>query len=218
MDAVEPLRPRLDDTDERVRLATAEVLGQIRRAAAPAVPDLLAALRDPIAEVRRAVARTLDGMQYETPDMLGALLAGLDDADEGVRAACAEGLFNWGRLFEEHTDAALSRFPTADSVSRRGLIRLLGKSRERRVEVAALLEQVVCNGSDDERVWAATGLGSLGVPTPAVADALLHLFDSTEQSTVVNALCQAGGRRHRRAERTAAASARIASGHPRQLA
>jgi HEAT repeat protein len=113
----------------KVRLAAIEALGDLKGAAAEAVPELLPLVNDPDVDVRRAVVEAL-GEIGEAQAVQG-LCSGLRDADDAVRATSAEGL---GRLGEPAAVAA------AD------LVRLLGDRTARvRREAATALGRLGAN-------------------------------------------------------------------------
>jgi HEAT repeat protein len=76
------------------RRRAAEALRACRQDAA--VAALVAALEDPVAEVRLAAARSLGDVR--DPIAAGALQAATDDADEGVRKAAGAALVALGAM------------------------------------------------------------------------------------------------------------------------
>lgn len=192
-DCVEPLRPCLGDADPQIRAYAAGVLGQIKSAAAPLVPELIARMRDPDEEVRAAAVQTVDGMQYETPEMLGALLAALDDESEAVRRAAAHGLHEWGHMYPEHTAAVFARVNDPDPDIARSAARLAGKAAEPTPELVAYLRETLRSAADDElRASAAAGLGNMKVAEPDVITDLFRFLDATGRDEAVKALTQLG--------------------------
>jgi HEAT repeat protein len=86
--AAAPLIARLDDTDQNVRRAAAQALGQV--GSEPAVAPLIARLGDEDRDVRRAAAEALGRIGGEVA--MTRFIALLDDEDQGVRRAAVEAL------------------------------------------------------------------------------------------------------------------------------
>lgn len=190
-DIAEPLRPCLSDADTEVRVLAAQVLGQLKSSAAPAVPELIVAMRDPEESVRAAATATVDGMQHEEPEMLGALLAALDDPSEEVRRHAAHGLHEWGHLYPEHTAAVFARVNDPDPDIARGATRLIGKATEPTPELTAYLRDALAGSGDVElRVSAATGLAKLN--TTDALPAVFALLDETEREELIEPLVSFG--------------------------
>lgn len=76
------------------RAIAAQNIGQMGRAAAPALPNLAAALQDKNSTVRVAAAGALRSCGVQA---LGALLEALKDGDSSVRTVAAEGIGRLGR-------------------------------------------------------------------------------------------------------------------------
>ncbi len=192
-DVVEPLRPLLADPDPRVRTSAADVLAQVKSAAAPAVPELLVAMRDPVEAVRIAATRTVDGMQHEEPRMLGALLAALADESEEVRHAAAHGLLEWGRLYPEHAAAVFARLTDPDPYVARAAATLMGKATEPTPELIAHFRNTIRTAEDAaDRVTAATSLAKLKITDPDVLAEVFAVFDETEEQEMAWPLVEIG--------------------------
>ncbi len=177
-DAVAPLQTALKDPSDDVRASAAEAFGRLRETAFPAVPDLIEAMRDGATLVRRNAARTIDGMQRETPEMLEALIRGLDDEDLEVRHACAHGLCAWNEIYGMR-DAVFTKVNDLDPAIRLGAICLFAKAKEGTAESIAFLHRLLREENDKNlRVEAAKGLGNLKVGTPEVLADLFALWDS----------------------------------------
>jgi HEAT repeat protein len=89
----------LSDPDFRVRLVSIDVLEIRGAAAAPAIPALVRALRDPNKFVRWAAARTLGKLApRQGDDVVPALLRMLDDQEDlGVRITAAKAIREYGK-------------------------------------------------------------------------------------------------------------------------
>jgi HEAT repeat protein len=89
----------LSDPDFRVRLVSIDVLEIRGGAAAPAIPALVRALRDPNKFVRWAAARTLGKLApRQGDDVVPALLRLLDDREDlGVRITAAKAIREYGK-------------------------------------------------------------------------------------------------------------------------
>jgi HEAT repeat protein len=95
---VEAMIAGLNDPDFRVRLVSIDVLEIRGGAAAPAIPALVKALRDPNKFVRWAAARTLGKLAPRSGDeVIPALLRMLDDREDmGVRITAAKAIKEYG--------------------------------------------------------------------------------------------------------------------------
>ena len=192
-DVVEPLRPCLADPDAEIRAGAANVLGRLKAAASPAVPELLVAMRDPEDAVRIAATATVDGMQHEEPEMLGALLEALNDTNEQVRRHAAHGLQDWGHLYPEYTAAVFARVNDPDPDIARGATQLMGKATEATPElIAHLREQLRTSSDEDMRVSAATGLARFQVSDPEVLADVFTLLDATGRDEFIEPLVKMG--------------------------
>jgi HEAT repeat protein len=89
----------LSDPDFRVRLVSIDVLEIRGGAAAPAIPALVRALRDPNKFVRWSAARTLGKLApRQGEDVVPALLRMLDDREDmGVRITAAKAIKEYGK-------------------------------------------------------------------------------------------------------------------------
>lgn len=68
-------------------------LGQVHKPlAAPAIPDMLVALKNPDAKVRAAAATAIGMVDAEAKDVVPELIKLLKDSDESVQVAAAKGL------------------------------------------------------------------------------------------------------------------------------
>ncbi len=114
----------LSDRNPKVRLASVDALETMGDAAAPTVPALVRALKDPDRFVRWAASRTLGKLAPRRPDLAVPVLAGMlqPDEDLSVRLSAANTLSLFG--------------PTAGAAVP-ALTRALG-SRDSEVRVAAL--------------------------------------------------------------------------------
>ncbi|VTT99725.1 heat repeat-containing protein : Putative Deoxyhypusine monooxygenase OS=Microcystis aeruginosa PCC 9806 GN=MICAE_1330005 PE=4 SV=1: HEAT: HEAT_2: HEAT_2: HEAT_2 [Gemmataceae bacterium] len=192
-DVVEPLRPCLSDPDAEVRAGAAYILGGLKSSAAPAVPELIVAMRDPEENVRVAATATIDGMQHEEPRMLGALLAALDDPSEAVRRHAAHGLQEWGHMYPEYTAAVFARVNDPDPEIARGATRLIGKATEPTPELVAYLRNSLTGTGDVElRISAAAGLAKLSISDPDVLSAAFALLDETGRDELIEPLVNFG--------------------------
>jgi uncharacterized protein (TIGR02996 family) len=192
-DIAEPLRPCLSDPDAEVRAGAAYILGGLKSSAAPAVPELIAAMRDPEENVRVAATATIDGMQHEEPRMLGALLAALDDPSAEVRRHAAHGLQEWGHMYPEYTAAVFARVNDPDPEIARGATRLIGKATEPTPELVAHLRDSLTGTGDVElRISAAAGLAKLDISDPEAVSAAFALLDETGRQEVIEPLVNFG--------------------------
>jgi HEAT repeat protein len=117
------LQKALRDADGRVRRAAAQTLGWLGAAAQPALPDLMAALRnaeDPVLQSRAVLA--LAGMGKAA---IPALLKALQDEDCSVRRRAAEALAHGGRSADRAVPPLLEALRDEDLVVRRQALRAL---------------------------------------------------------------------------------------------
>lgn len=156
---IPPLRVRLrEDGDWRVRASAGRALGRL--AARDAVPDLVAALRDPVVDVRVVAAAAL--WRLPDPAAVPALLELLRDQDGSARqwGALALGVIGDRRA----TEPLLRLLSDPEGAVRLDTIRSLGRLGDERA--TRPLESVVQNEdrTRDERLEAINALGRLSGP------------------------------------------------------
>jgi HEAT repeat protein len=97
---VDALMRQLQDRDSSIRLRAVKALGNLGPAARIAMPNLLTALQDTDADVRRATVNALRVIVPDAPPssaIVKAIAVDLQDADPLVRAATARTLGRLGR-------------------------------------------------------------------------------------------------------------------------
>ncbi len=90
------LRGQLGDARPEQRSKAARALGILGRAARPATPSLVAALKDTDADVRYCTARALDKLEADPALVAAPLVAMLDDSSSDVRDPVTTALRNMG--------------------------------------------------------------------------------------------------------------------------
>jgi HEAT repeat protein len=167
-EAVRLLSEALADPDDGVRETAAAALCDFGVAGRPAIPNLLRAIQDENAIVRRRVIRALGLVadHVESADVVvPALIAATEDSDEGVALQAMATLGEFGPLAAAALPALMSAIWTGDVRHRA----LAGVALARLGEAAvASLTQALEHPSADVRAKAAHVLGRIG---PAAADA-----------------------------------------------
>ncbi len=96
LDAIAFFADCLTYTNPQVRRVSAQRLGFMRAKARPAVPQLIAALKDEDRSTRKYAARSLGFIDHESEHILGLLIPMLDDPDYHVRSGVASGIAEFG--------------------------------------------------------------------------------------------------------------------------
>ena len=180
------LRPSLAHADAVVRAAVVGVV--IGKAGRDALPDALAALKDPAPEVRAAAAGGLGsiddsarrGGAEASPAVRPALLAVVNDGDARVRAAAVGSLGNVGGAGA--AEAIRPALRDADPAVRKAAATACGDLGE--ADAAAHLVPLLKDADEDVRRAVARSLGDLGGAdalaglTAALADASPKVRDA----------------------------------------
>jgi len=189
--AVPAIREKLKANDAETRSLAAYVLGEMGAAANDAVPDLVAALKDPDRQVRSSaltellpnetdphtrgcILRAVAAIDPQGDTAVPVLIRALRDREEGVRTAAAKALGSLGRAASDavpHLVEALkgkeARCPRTYAVE--ALLRIDPSYGE--VAVPYLIQQL--DGGDPYRRMASATLAEIGPPAvPALVRAL----------------------------------------------
>jgi HEAT repeat protein len=144
----------LTDPNPKIRLAAAEFLEMLGRAAEPAVPALVKALCDPEPFVRWTTARTLTHIApYRPNTVVPALAKALSDPDLDARVAVAEALERYGRMAKLMAAESPDRARQVQTVLARDAVPALARSTqvgdtEARVAAIRAITAVVDGNAD----------------------------------------------------------------------
>jgi HEAT repeat protein len=196
---LEEYRSQLKSGDVAARRKAAEALKSLGKGAADALPDLIAAIRDPDAHIRANVIETLTSFGRQGAKAYGAVVRATADDDDHVRSAAESFLRAFGNppveavldLIALAEDAKLPSslrvrvlvmmMPLAvESRSVVGLYVALLKSPEDSVreQAAKCLAKL---GKTNDRAALAQLLGALTDPSKSVADAAAEAIDRIGQ-------------------------------------
>ena len=164
----------LQSNDPALRYGAAQALGRIGLDgygnALPAVPELTAALADPVERVRIAAAWALSNLEKENPQALKVLAVGLDSNEEPVREMALDGLSEYGGFRCEFLVkykpvtlvASLLRIIKGGSADCRGrAASLLGECGDESGPVVAGLSSALADPDADTRIDAAFSFSKL---------------------------------------------------------
>jgi HEAT repeat protein len=140
-----------------------------------AIPELLEALHHPDRNVRMNAAQAM--RQAEDAQTIPALMAGLEDQDEGVSAICAQGLQRLGPAAKESVPALLKALKRKDraALSAAGALGKIGGS-----DVAVAVPDLILlfeQARDTDKLLLAQSLGEIGPPAAKAVPALLAVLD-----------------------------------------
>lgn len=158
--ALEPLRQALTHPDEHVRTRAAEALSSLGDVA---LDTAVMALHGSDARQRAAAVRTVSILGAS--QVIGDIIARLDDEDSAVRVAAARAL---GQVATPDTVAALSQHATSPDVALRAAVaKSLGMSHD--PDALPPLLSLLQDQDGQVRIAAATALGVLGDERAATA-------------------------------------------------
>lgn len=175
----------LQDDREAVQLAAARALGQFGTAAVSASQGLLLILQRGSARVREQALRTL--LQVEPPELLGACLAALHDADEGVRRLASAGLVLAAPLPNDALPPVVEAMKDSDAQVRSNLAMVLAKQEQLPIGVLPSLLRALEDPDDGLRLNALRALQESPEHLVAVLPRLLA--DPNGQVALLAASC-----------------------------
>jgi HEAT repeat protein len=177
--------------DDKVRAQAVKAIGQV---GPEARPILLAALKDPVAEVRRAAARSLEESDLPLDDSVPPLLQALNDPDSETRD---HGFRALGSIKPLPREALL---PQAKMLLHDGPTNLNAFLRLRHMGPAASpllphLLEMVKDPTSNNRFMALHLIGSIGIPDRDVVNSLCRILRDTgdpDRAQAVNVLARLG--------------------------
>jgi HEAT repeat protein len=187
-DAVRPCINALREKSDS-RIHAVKVLIKLGPTAAPAVPELIATLKDEDAEVRREAEFALGSIGPEAASATMALVERLSDEDEEVRHAACYALGKIGPNAKAALPALRKGLKTEDKFLRFASIWAMLKIHANKQELADLAVPLLVDALDDERahirVESAYTLGELGSSAKAAIAALKKAMDDDDEAVRV---------------------------------
>jgi hypothetical protein len=177
-DLLPTLRAQVHDPNVRIRLGAIDVLETLGSAAAPAVPDLVQALRDHDRFVRWAAARTLGKMGITEPAIVVPSLARLlSDEDFDVRLSATAALDRFGPAAEAAVPDLVQATKASDAEIREAAIRTLGGIGTGAQPAVPALAAALSDPDARVRQIAAEVLGRFGSLAASAEPALRRALD-----------------------------------------
>jgi HEAT repeat protein len=177
---VEDLKAR----DPAVRIAASDVIGRLGRRASPAVPILLANLRDPEADVRAAAANALKALGSVSDSAVPTLAIALaGEADAGVRVAILEAIEGLASGAILVVDAHLKALRDPDPAVRKAAASF--KIVPANDSIVTALGTALGDSDDEVRLTAARSLSEIIFANAAVVPALFKAMAESKQRTAV---------------------------------
>jgi HEAT repeat protein len=184
-DAVEPCINALREKSDQ-RIHAVRVLIKLGPTAAPAVPVLIATLKDEDAEVRREAEFAIGSIGPEAASATMALVERLSDEDEEVRHAACYAIGKIGPDAKAALPALRKGLKTEDKFLRFASIWAMLKIHANKQELAELAVPLLVDALDDERAHiraeSAYTLGELGSSAQAAIAALKKAMDDDDES------------------------------------
>lgn len=192
--AIPDMRRVLFDTDPRVRVALASLLGEMGQSAHVAVDDLARALSDEDASVRATAARSLGNFAAAAHSALLPLVVASTDSDSTASSAATSALEHIGPIVAADLDKLQILWKQPDAEKRERCINTLRSLKPDSETTAQLFSPLLADKETSVRVKAIQALGDAGPSAHARLFPKLLPWCADEDANIRQAAIEALGK------------------------